>query len=267
MRYSLAHSKNVPTVRLLRALEVPYTHDFLGRFGFDLARHPKNLTLALGTGAVTPLQMAGAYAVFANGGFAVKPYLIAKIVDGNGTVIQEAKPAAPRQEAARVLDARNAYITDSMLRDVTRYGTGAAATKRLGRPDIAGKTGTTSDAIDGWFAGYGGNVVAVAWMGYDEPRSLGGREFGATLALPIWLDYMQVALAKHPAQERPEPEGMVRENDDWVFAEFAELPQFRGIDVAPEATEENPDGLSEGEEVLQPDPAAENAHPLADPAR
>ena len=267
MRYSLAHSKNVPTVRLLRALEVPYTHDFLGRFGFDLARHPKNLTLALGTGAVTPLQMAGAYAVFANGGYAVKPYLIAKIVDGDGSVIQEAKPAAPRQESARVLDARNAWITDSMLRDVTRYGTGAAATKRLGRPDIAGKTGTTSDAIDGWFAGYGGNIVAVAWMGYDEPRSLGGREFGATLALPIWLDYMQVALAKHPAQERAQPDGIVRENDDWVFAEFAELPQFRGIDVTPETTEEDPDGLSEGEEVLAPDPAAENAHPLADPSR
>jgi len=268
MRYSLAHSKNVPTVRLLRALEVPYTHDFLGRFGFDLARHPKNLTLALGTGAVTPLQMAGAYAVFANGGYAVKPYLIAKIVDGDGTVIQEAKPAAPRQESARVLDARNAWITDSMLRDVTRYGTGAAATKRLGRSDIAGKTGTTSDAIDGWFAGYGGKVVAVAWMGYDEPRSLGGREFGATLALPIWLDYMQVALAKQPAQERAQPDGIVRENDDWVFAEFAELPQFRGIDVAPPApAEEDPDGLSEGEQLMQPDPAPENAHPLADPAR
>lgn len=257
MRYSLAHSKNVPTVRLLRALEVPYTHDFLGRFGFDLARHPKNLTLALGTGAVTPLQMAGAYAVFANGGFAVKPYLIAKIVDGDGKVIQETKPAAPRQEAARVLDARNAWITDSMLRDVTRYGTGAAATKRLGRADIAGKTGTTSDAIDGWFAGYGGNIVAVAWMGYDEPRSLGGREFGATLALPIWLDYMQVALARKPELAREQPEGVVRENDDWVYAEFAEMPQLRGIDVelTPPATPE-PSYLTDDEEG--------ETHPRAD---
>ena len=267
MRYSLAHSKNVPTVRLLRALEVPYTHDFLSRFGFDLARHPKNLTLALGTGAVTPLQMAGAYAVFANGGYAVKPYLIAKIVDGDGSVIEETRPPAPRQESARVLDARNAWITDSMLRDVTRYGTGAAATKRLARADIAGKTGTTSDAIDGWFAGYGGNIVAVAWMGYDDPRSLGGREFGATLALPIWLDYMQVALAKHPAQDRPEPDGIVRENDDWVFAEFAELPQLRGIDVTPETTEEDPDGLSDGEDVLAPEPGPGADHPLADPDR
>jgi len=233
MRYALAHSKNVPTVRLLRALEVPYTHDFLGKFGFDLARHPKNLTLALGTGAVTPLQMAGAYAVFANGGYGVKPYLIACIEDGNGTVLVENKPPQVRQEGARVLDARNAFVTDSMLRDVTRYGTGAAATKRLGRTDIAGKTGTTSDAIDGWFAGYGANIVAVAWMGYDEPRSLGGREFGATLALPIWIDYMQVALAKKPELARPEPDGVMRENDDWIYAEFAEMPQFRTIDIDP----------------------------------
>ncbi|MFC5510252.1 penicillin-binding protein 1A [Massilia jejuensis] len=245
MRHSLAHSKNVPTVRLLRAVEVPYAHDFLGKFGFDGARHPQNLTLALGTGAVTPLQMAGAYAVFANGGYGVKPYLIARVEDGDGTVLIETIPPAPRQEAARVLDARNAWVTDSMLRDVTRYGTGAAA-KRLARLDIAGKTGTTSDAIDGWFAGYGGNIVAVAWMGYDEPRSLGGREFGATLALPIWLDYMHVALAKRPQVARPEPEGVLRENDDWIYAEFAEMPQFRAIDVetaspvpAPAETEED----------------------------
>ena len=233
MRYSLAHSKNVTTVRLQRALGTDYTHDFLGRFGFEAAKHPKNLTLALGTGAVTPLQMAGAYAVFANGGYRVKPYLIARIRDGNGNILQENKPPA-RQETMRVLDARNAWVLDSMLRDVTRYGTGAASVKALGRLDIAGKTGTTSDAIDGWFAGYGGKVVAVAWMGYDEPRSLGGREFGATLALPIWIDYMRVALAKVPQQvESLEPEGVVRENDDWVFEEFVERPDLRAIDIDP----------------------------------
>ncbi|WP_051933316.1 penicillin-binding protein 1A [Massilia sp. BSC265] len=233
MRYSLAHSKNVTTVRLQRALETGYTHDYLGRFGFDLAKHPKNLTLALGTGAVTPLQMAGAYAVFANGGYRVRPYLIAQIRDGNGNILQDNRPPA-RQETDRVLDARNAFVLDSMLRDVTRYGTGAAAVKQLGRTDIAGKTGTTSDAIDGWFAGYGGKVVAVAWMGYDEPRSLGGREFGATLALPIWIDYMRVALGKAPQQEEQlEPEGVVRENDDWVFEEFVERPDLRAIDIDP----------------------------------
>jgi penicillin-binding protein 1A len=266
MRYSLAHSKNVPTVRLLRALEVPYTHDFLGKFGFDLARHPKNLTLALGTGAVTPLQMAGAYAVFANGGYGVKPYLIARVEDGDGTVLIENKAPEPRQEAARVLDPRNAWVTDSMLRDVTRYGTGAAATKRLARPDIAGKTGTTSDAFDGWFAGYGGNVVAVAWMGYDEPRSLGGREFGSTLALPIWLDYMQVALAKRPVVERAEPEGVLRENDDWIYAEFAEMPQFRGIDVEPAALAASEPYLTDDEEGGELHPRADGAATLPQPA-
>ncbi|QOY96644.1 PBP1A family penicillin-binding protein [Massilia sp. UMI-21] len=233
MRYSLAHSKNVTTVRLIRALGVDYAHDYLDRFGFDLARHPKNLTLALGTGAVTPLQMAGAYAVFANGGYRVKPYLIAQIRDGNGVIIQDNKPPA-RQDSDRVLDARNAFVLDSMLRDVTRYGTGAASVKQLGRIDIAGKTGTTSDAIDGWFAGYGGKVVAVAWMGYDEPRSLGGREFGATLALPIWIDYMRVALGPVPPQEEQlEPEGVVREYDDWVFEEYMDRPDLRLIDIDP----------------------------------
>jgi penicillin-binding protein 1A len=231
MRRALAESKNVVSVRLLRAISVPFAHEFLGKFGFDLARQPSNYTLALGTGAVTPLQMAGAYAVFANGGYRVQPYLIAKVEDADGKIIAQAKPAAVHQEEQRVLDPRNAFITDTMLRDVARYGTGAEATRQLGRTDIAGKTGTTSDAMDGWFSGYGSNVVAVAWMGYDDPKSLGGREFGATLALPIWIDYMRVALAKRPQEERPQPEGVVRENDDWVYAEFAESPNFSHIDV------------------------------------
>ena len=231
MREALVKSKNVPSVRLLRSVSVPFAHEFLGKFGFDLARQPKNFTLALGTGAVTPLQMAGAYAVFANGGYQVQPYLIAKIEDADGKVIQQAAPPGAHTEEQRVLDARNAYVTDSMLRDVTRYGTGAAATKALNRSDIAGKTGTTSDTVDGWFSGYGGNVVAVAWMGYDDPRSLGGREFGATLALPIWIDYMKVALAKRPQAERAEPEGLVRQNEDWVYAEYADTPVLGGIDL------------------------------------
>jgi penicillin-binding protein 1A len=240
MRRALAESKNVPSVRLLRTVTVPYAHEYLGKFGFDLARHPKNLTLALGTGAVTPQQMAGAYAIFANGGYRIEPYLIAKIQDANGAIIAEAKPPAARNEDQRVLDPRNAFVTDSMLRDVTRYGTGAQATVKLGRSDIAGKTGTTSDSMDGWFAGYGGNVVAVAWMGYDEPKSLGGKEFGATVAMPVWIDYMRVALAKRPEQERAVPEGVVRDNDDWVYAEFAETPELKGIDIDPGATQAAP---------------------------
>jgi penicillin-binding protein 1A len=247
MRRALAESKNVPSVRLLRAITVPYAHEFLAKFGFDDSRQPQNYTLALGTGAVTPLQMAGAYAMFANGGYRVQPYLIARIEDADGKIIQQTKAPAEHTDEQRALDPRNAFITDSMLRDVTRYGTGAEATKALGRTDIAGKTGTTSDAVDGWFSGYGGNVVAVAWMGYDDPKSLGGREFGATVALPIWIDYMRVALAKKPQQEeRQAPDGVVRENDDWVYAEFAETPAVSAIDLdqAPDPNAPPADGTT-----------------------
>ena len=225
IRHALSRSRNVPTVRMLRALDVDHTREHLARFGFDAARQPRNLTMALGTGAVTPLQMAGAYAVLANGGYRVEPWLIARIQDGDGKVVFEQARAVPRQAKARVLDARNAFITDSMLRDVTRYGTATAASRQLHRNDLAGKTGTTSNAVDGWFAGYGGATVAVAWMGYDDPRSLGGREFGSTLALPIWVDFMKVALAKTPQHEPLPPEGVARAGGDWVYAEYAEQEQ------------------------------------------
>ncbi|GGX87080.1 penicillin-binding protein [Pseudoduganella dura] len=258
MRVSLAKSKNVPSVRILRAVTVPYAHDFLGRFGLDLTRHPENLTMALGTGAVTPLQMARAYAVFANGGYRVQPYLIASVEDANGNVLRAAKRPAQPDESARVLDARNAFIMDSMLHEVARTGTGAAAVQRIGRPDIAGKTGTTSDAFDGWFGGYGGGIVAVAWMGYDEPKSLGGREFGSTLALPIWIDYMRTALAGRPIVERPVPEGVVQVNDDWVYEEYANDPAVRTIDIEP--------GMPDGADPIDPADAAEPAPPEPAPS-
>ena len=232
MRRALAESKNVPSVRLLRAVTVPYAHAWLEKFGFEGARWPSNYTMALGTGAVTPLQMAGAYAVFANGGYKITPYLIARIEDASGAVLAQAPVDQAHHDADRVLGPRNAFVTDSMLRDVTRYGTGAAATKALGRTDLAGKTGTTSDSVDGWFAGYAGNVIAVSWMGYDEPKSLGGREFGATVAMPIWIDYMRVALARRAEQDRAVPEGVVNDSGDWMFTEFAEMPNLRTIDVA-----------------------------------
>jgi penicillin-binding protein 1A len=257
MRTALAQSKNVASVRLLRAVGVPFAHEHLGKFGLDLGRQPKNYTLALGTGAVTAQQMAGAYGVFANGGYKIDPYLISRIEDGDGKVLFETKAPDVRKEENRVLDPRNAFVMDSMLRDVTRYGTGAEATRRLGRSDIAGKTGTTSDAMDGWFSGYGGGLVAVAWMGFDEPRSLGGKEFGATVALPIWIDYMRVALAKRSQEERAAPDGVVRENDDWVYAEFAETPELKAIDIDPAAMPQNAEP--------QPTGAAQSADSVAAP--
>jgi len=231
LREALARSKNIIAVRLLQAITPDYARDYLQRFGFDAAKHPANLTMTLGSGSVTPLQMAGAYAVFANGGFRVTPRLIQKITDARGTVLWEAATPPARQEEQRAIDVRNAFIMDSMLREVVRSGTGAQASQRLGRNDLAGKTGTTTDAVDGWFAGYGGNVVAVSWMGYDQPKSLGGREFGATLALPIWIDYMRKALSGKPPTERKAPPGVSFVDGDWVYDEFKGDDGIKSLDV------------------------------------
>ena len=252
LRQALVKSKNVPTVRVLRAVSVDFAHQYLEHFGFDLARHPKNYTMALGTGAVTPLQLAGGYAVFANGGYRVKPYLIARIQDGNGAVILATAPPQAKNEANRAITARNAFVVDSMLRDVARFGTAAGATRQLGRQDLAGKTGTTNDAVDGWFAGYAGNVVAVSWMGYDEPRSLGGREFGSTLAMPIWIDYMRAALAKAPPVERTPPEDVVHDGEDWIYPEFIDAGETRTIDIE-QAPVEQPLDIPPGSQEVPPD--------------
>ena len=252
LRQALVKSKNVPTVRVLRAVSVDFAHQYLEHFGFDLARHPKNYTMALGTGAVTPLQLAGGYAVFANGGYRVKPYLISRIQDGNGAVILATAPPQAKNEANRAITARNAFVVDIMLRDVARFGTAAGATRQLGRQDLAGKTGTTNDAVDGWFAGYAGNVVAVSWMGYDEPRSLGGREFGSTLAMPIWIDYMRAALAKAPPVERTPPEDVVHDGEDWIYPEFIDAGETRTIDIE-QAPVEQPLDIPPGSQEVPPD--------------
>ena len=231
LRQALARSKNVVAVRLLQAISPQYARDYLQRFGFDAAKHPANLTMTLGSGSVTPLQLAGAYAVFANGGFRVTPRLIQKITDARGAVLWEAPPPPAREEGQRAIDPRNAFIMDSMLREVVRSGTGAQATQRLGRNDLAGKTGTTSNAVDGWFAGYSGNVVAVSWMGHDQPKSLGGREFGATLALPIWIDYMRQALSGKAPSERTPPPGVSFVDGDWVYDEFKGDEGVKAVDV------------------------------------
>ena len=231
MRTGLKRSKNLVSIRILQTITPPFALQHLSRFGFDVNRHPSNLTMTLGTGAVTPLQMAGAYAVFANGGFQVAPYLIQKVVDGRGNVLLENNPEIAGDESARVLDPRNAWLVDSMLRDVVNGGTGYAASQRLGRRDLAGKTGTTNDSMDGWFAGYGGDIVAVAWMGYDKPRSLGGKEYGGTVALPIWIDYMKTALKGRPPVQRGIPGGMVQVDGDWMYEEYVRQNAVQSVDV------------------------------------
>lgn len=218
MRKGLTKSKNMVSIRILQKVGAKYGQEYTSRFGFLPEKNPPYLTLALGAGAVTPLQMAGAYAVFANGGYKINPYLISKITDSEGKVIAQAKPDTAADEANRVIDERNAFLMDSMLRDVVRFGTATKALS-LKRPDIAGKTGTTNDSIDAWFAGYQAKIVGVAWMGYDQPRNLGNRETGGGLALPIWISYMQRALRDIPIMERPIPNGIIQAEGDYFYVE------------------------------------------------
>lgn len=218
MRKGLTKSKNMISIRILQRVGAKYGQEYTTRFGFLPEKNPPYLTLALGAGAVTPLQMAGAYAVFANGGYKINPYLIAKITDADGKVIAQASPDKAQDEANRVIDERNAFLMDSMLKDVVRFGTATKALV-LKRPDIAGKTGTTNDSIDAWFAGYQAKLVGIAWIGYDQPRNLGNRETGGGLALPIWIGYMQTALKDIPIEERAVPNGIIKAEGDYFYIE------------------------------------------------
>ncbi|MGZ9709757.1 penicillin-binding protein 1A [Glaciimonas sp. GNP009] len=220
MRTGLQRSKNLVTVRLMDAIGAKYAQDFVTtHFGFDRDKIPPYLPTALGAGQTTPLQLAGAYAVLANGGYRVNPYLISEVVDAHGVALSRAQPEIAGQNATRVLDARNSYLMTSLLQSVAQRGTGAG-TNVLGRTDIAGKTGTTNDAFDGWFAGYQNSLVAVAWMGFDQPKTLGSREFGAQLALPIWVSYMGRALRGVPQVQMPMPEGITTINNELFFDNF-----------------------------------------------
>jgi penicillin-binding protein 1A len=230
LRQALAKSKNLVSIRLLQHIGLAPVRDWIARFGFDVAKQPDNLTLALGAGSTTPLQMAQAYAVLANGGQRVAPVVIERITDAKGQVLFEAAKPVDASAAEPVVPARNLFITNSLLNDVTRIGTAAKAQALLGRSDLYGKTGTTNDAVDAWFAGYQPGLVAVVWMGHDEPRSLGERESGGGLALPIWINYMRQALAGVPvAPPLSPPDGVVRVGDDWVYSEWAEGGHVRGI--------------------------------------
>jgi penicillin-binding protein 1A len=208
LRTALAKSKNMVSIRILDAIGAKYAREYVTRFGFDAERHPPYLTMALGAGSVTAWQMARAYSVFANGGYLIQPYFIHKIVDDRGTVLALAEPRRAGDEALRVIDPRNAFIMDNMMQDVTRVGTAARAA-RLGRNDIAGKTGTTNEFVDGWFAGYQPSLVGIAWVGFDQPKTLGKNQTGAVVALPIWVGYMEKILKDAPEMPRDMPPGIV----------------------------------------------------------
>jgi penicillin-binding protein 1A len=211
LRTALAKSKNMVSIRLLQAIGPHYAQDYIQRFGFDPKMHPAYLTMALGAGSATPLQMASAYAVFANGGYRVKPWFISRVEDDRGQTLYAAKPETAGVDAERVLDERNAFLMTTLMRDVVRYGTAARAMS-LGRGDLAGKTGTTNDHVDAWFSGFMSRMVAVAWIGFDTPANLGNNETGSQAALPIWMAYAGRVLKGVPESDLVPPSGVVAVN-------------------------------------------------------
>ncbi len=222
LRAGLAKSKNMISIRILQAIGPQYARDWAVRFGFDAEKHLPYLTMALGAGSVTPMQMVGAYAVFANGGFRVNPWLISKVTEQTGRVLAENKPRE-LDDSVRAIDPRNAFVMANLLNEVTRAGTAARAQATLKRTDLFGKTGTTNDSMDAWFAGFQPTLVAVTWMGYDTPRKLGSNSLatGGGLSLPIWISYMDHALKGVPVSQYSAPEGVVNTGSEWYYREFA----------------------------------------------
>lgn len=225
MRTALAKSKNMVSIRILQSIGTRYAQDYAGRFGFDPAKHPPYLTMALGAGSVTSWQMVTAYSVFANGGYKVNPFVVREIRDAANQIVAQSAQLEAGEEGIRVIDPRNAFMMDAMLRDVTIYGTAAKASVALKRQDLAGKTGTTNEYNDAWFCGYQMTVAACAWIGFDQPRKLGDRETGGAAALPIWIGYMNRALKDVPMQLPRAPEGLVARGEgrdrNYIYAENA----------------------------------------------
>ncbi|CAB3739860.1 Penicillin-binding protein 1A [Paraburkholderia sediminicola] len=219
MRTALQKSKNLVSIRILNHIGTKYAQQYITRFGFDADRHPAYLPMALGAGLVTPLQMAGAFSVFANGGYRINPYLIAEVTDQRGIVVAHAQPLVAEQSAPHAIEPRNAYVMNSLLQSVAQRGTGAKSNV-LKRTDLGGKTGTTNDSRDAWFGGYQHTLTAIAWIGYDNPRSLGDKETGGGLALPVWIEYMARALKGVPDYKMPMPDGVTELGSELYFDDF-----------------------------------------------
>jgi penicillin-binding protein 1A len=219
MRTALQKSKNLVSIRILNQIGTKYAQQYITRFGFDADRHPAYLPMALGAGLVTPLQMAGAFSVFANGGYRINPYLIAEVTDQRGIIVAHAQPLVAEQSAPHAIEPRNAYVMNSLLQSVAQRGTGAKSNV-LKRTDLGGKTGTTNDSRDAWFAGYQHTLTAIAWIGYDNPRSLGDKETGGGLALPVWIEYMARALKGVPDYKMPMPAGVTEIGSELYFDDF-----------------------------------------------
>ena len=219
---------------LFRSIGPQYARGWLTRFGFDEEKHLPYLTMALGAGSVTPMQMASAYSVFANGGYRVNPWLITKVTEQKGKVLMESKPLG-LDDSVRAIDARNAFLMTSLLQEVTRSGTAAKAQAMLKRTDLFGKTGTTNDSMDAWFAGFQPTLAAVTWIGYDTPRKMGTNETGGGLSLPVWIAYMEHALKGVAVMEPSVPEGVVRAGGEWFYDEYV-----RGAGISSVGLEDRP---------------------------
>lgn len=219
LRQALTASKNMVSIRVLMAVGVDYAKQYVQRFGFKADQIPASLSMALGSGEVTPIQMAEGYAVFANGGYKVSNYVIDKIYDSNNNLRAQMQPLVAKKNAPLAIDPRNAFVLYHMMMDVVNFGTARQASS-LGRSDIAGKTGTTNNNKDAWFVGFNPNLVTAVYIGFDRPRSMGRSAFGGTIALPVWLEYMRYALKGQPNVKMPVPAGMVQRGRDYYLNEF-----------------------------------------------
>ena len=251
LRTALKKSKNLVSIRILQSIGAKYAQEWVTHFGFDADKHPAYLTMALGAGSVTPMQMVTGYSVFANGGYRVNPYLVTKITDQRGKVLLETPPPV-LNESMRGIDARNAFIMDSLLQEVAHTGTAAKAQAMLKRPDIFGKTGTTNDSIDTWFVGFQPTLTAAVWMGYDTPKKLGDRETGGGLSLPIWINFMEYALKGVPVTQYPPPEGVVNLNGEWYYDEYAKGAGISSVGMQQEPGASSPPASEGGVQVPPP---------------
>ncbi|AGF49401.1 penicillin-binding protein 1A [Candidatus Kinetoplastidibacterium galati] len=220
MRNGLYKSKNMVSIRILQNIGPEYARNYLEKFGFDKSRQPAVISLALGTGLVTPLQLTSAFSIFANEGHLIPPYLIEKVTDSYGRTIMQHNKIRPNK-SNQAIDSRVAYIMNDILRGVVKHGTASKAKKALRRDDIAGKTGTTNDSVDAWFSGYTKDIVATAWVGFDQPKSLGSNETGSNIAMPVWINYMKDVIRNYPEQEEKKvPEGIIVYNNELYLKEF-----------------------------------------------
>ncbi len=248
LRRGLAKSKNMVSIRVLQSVGARNAQDWITRFGFDAEKHPPYLTMALGAGSVTVMQMATGYSVFANGGYRVQPHLITRITDYKDRILVDSPPQAIAPDTPHAISSRNAFVMTSLLQEVTRSGTAAKAQAILNRSDIYGKTGTTNDAMDAWFAGYHPKLAAVVWIGYDTPKKLGDRETGGGLSLPVWINFMETALRTLPQAEPLAPEGLVNVGGEWLYDEYARGGGVGSLGTNTESTPKTPASLPPAEE-------------------